>query len=191
MMPTSRVVSAVALLALVVGAARGQEKVDNPEFAAWSKFKKGTSVTARTTSTANGMTTNEATITNTLVETGPDALTIETVVTAKVNGMEVKQPAIKREVPRTITLPQGAPKPPAPGQKPEGTVEEGAETLKIGGADYKTKWYRFKNVIEGTTVEGKVWFSDDVPGGVVKAESTATGKATFTSKLEVVEFKKP
>jgi hypothetical protein len=189
-MPLSRIASSVALLALVVGAARAQEKVDNPEFAAWSKFKKGTSVTVRTSTTAEGKTT-EVTITNTLVEAGPDALTIETVATSKVDGKEIKNPAIKREVPKTFTLPAGAPKPPPPGQKPEGTVEEGTETLKVGGAEYKTKWYKTKNTIEGTTIEGKVWVSDDVPGGLVKAESTATGKLAFTSKLEVVEVKKP
>ena len=46
-------------------------------------------------------------------------------------------------------------------------------------ADYKTK------------VESKMWMSDDVPGKFLKGETTVTGPANATTKMEVTEIKKP
>ena len=66
-----------------------QEKIDNPEFASWSKFKKGTSVTLKTSTDAGGMKT-ESTVTTTLVESGADNHVVETTVVSKFNGMEFK-----------------------------------------------------------------------------------------------------
>ncbi|HJZ58804.1 MAG TPA: hypothetical protein VKE74_27930 [Gemmataceae bacterium] len=183
-------ISSAVVVLVLAAPARGQETINNPEFASWSKFKPGTSVTMKTSTAAADFKT-ESTIKNTLVEVGTDKLVIETTVTMTVNGMEMKNPPMKREVPKQITIPAGAPKPPEPGKKPEGTVEEGTETLKIAGAEYKTKWYKTKNTIEGNTTEAKVWLSDDVPGTLVKLDSTTTGMVNVMLKMELAEFKKP
>ncbi len=53
--------------------------------------------------------------------------------------------------------------------RPDGTTDEGKENLKIGGTEYKTKWYKFKRKQDGVDVEGQIWMSDDVPGKLVKA----------------------
>ena len=58
--------ASVIVLALAASVVSAQDTVDNPEFTAWSKFKKGTSTTLKSTATAAGMTT-ESTITTTLV----------------------------------------------------------------------------------------------------------------------------
>ena len=50
-----------------------QDKVDNPEFANWAKFKKGTSVTMKSVSSFNNM-SSEVTITSTLVEVARTSL---------------------------------------------------------------------------------------------------------------------
>jgi hypothetical protein len=183
-----RIASAVAVLALAT-TTLAQETIENPEFKNWSKFKKGTSVTLKNTTTS-GEIKSESTITTTLVEVGADKLVVEMAITAKVNDMEFKQPPMKRDVTKTITLPAGVPKP-DPAKKPEGTVEEGTETVKIGGAEYKTKWYKTKTKAAGVEAESKTWTSDDVPGGLVKSETTTTGAAPATVKLEVTEVKKP
>jgi hypothetical protein len=178
------------LLALATGRASAQETVDNPEFASWSKFKPGTSITVKSTTVAAGM-TSEATMTITLVEVGTDKVVLETSGVTKAMGMEFKLPASKRESPKTITLPKDVKKPPAPGAKPEGTYEDGTETVKAAGTEFKTKWYKTKTEADGVTTEGKIWISDDVPTTVVKMESKSSGAATAETKFELLEFKKP
>src|SRR5262245_39334811 len=110
----------------------------------------------------------EATMTITLVEVGTDKVVLETSGVTKAMGMEFKLPAMKRDSTKTITLPKDSPKPPAPGAKPEGTYEEGTETVKAAGSEFKTKWYKTKTEAGGVKSEGKIWISEDVPGTVVK-----------------------
>ena len=129
---------ALALVLVVPAVAAAQEKIDNPEFASWSKFKKGTGVTLKSTTEFN-KTSNETLITFTLVEVGADKLVIETTSVAKFNGMEIKVPPMKRDVTKTIELPKGAKKEDFAAGKPAGTTEEGTETLKVGGVEVKTK----------------------------------------------------
>lgn len=83
------------------------ESVPNPEFDNWSRFKKGTSVTLKSSSEVMG-TTSEVLVTTTLVEVGPDKLVVAMTSVAKANGMEFKSPPAKRDVSKTITLPKGA-----------------------------------------------------------------------------------
>jgi hypothetical protein len=182
--------ASVAVLVLSAGVSRAEDTVDNPEFTTWSKFKKGTSITLKTTSAFNNMTT-EITSTTTLVEVGADKLVVETSSVTKFNNMEIKAPPAKRDVMKTITLPKGVKKEDLTAKKPPGTFEEGTETVKVGGTEVKTKWFKFKAEMDGTKTEAKMWTSDDVPGSMVKMESTTTGKVATTLKMELVEFKKP
>ena len=182
--------ASVAALVLAAAAVSAQEKVDNPEFASWSKFKKGTSTTLKVTAGAAG-TNTETVVTTTLVEVGADKLVVETAGASKFNGMEFKTPATKRDVTKTIELPKGTKKEDAAGGKPPGTFEEGTETIKVGGTDVKTKWVKFKTEVDGSKTEGKMWTSEEVPGMMVKMESATTGKIASTMKMELIEFKKP
>ena len=177
-----------ALLALAVGTASAED-AENPEFASWSKFKKGTTATLKMTTTAANN-TSEILMTTTLVEVGADKLVVETSTVTKFNGMEFKA-AAKRDVTKTIKLPDGVKKDDAKGGKVPGTYEEGTETLKIGGTEIKTKWYKAKAEVAGNKTESKTWMSDEVPGSLVKMETTTTGPAAGTLKMELIEFKKP
>ena len=178
------------LLILAAGPGLAQESVENGEFTSWSKFKKGTSITTKMTSTAAGM-SSEITMTITLADVAADKVVLEQAGVTKAMGMEFKMPAVKRDVPRTVALPKGAPKPPAPGSKPEGTYEEGTETLKVGGTEVKAKWYKVKNEMGGVKSDAKMWISEDVPGMMVKMEATTTGAVASETKLELLELKKP
>ena len=178
------------VLALAAGPTAAQEMIENHEFTSWSKFKKGTAITTKITTAAAGM-SSELTVTLTLAEVGTDKLVLEQSSVTKVMGMEFKQPAVKRDVPKTVAVPKGTPRPPAPGAKPEGTYEEGTETLKVGGMEVKTKWYKVKLEMGGIKSDTKMWISEDVPGMIVKMEGTTAGANATESKLEVVEFKKP
>jgi hypothetical protein len=189
-MRVHRTAAVAALLLLTGGLVTAQEMLPNQEFTDWSKFKKGTSVTLKTTSDAGGM-KSEVVLTTTVVETGADKLVLETTSTTKVNGMEFKAPAVKRDVPKTVPLPPGIKKEDFTATKPPGTYEEGAETVKIAGAVYKSKWYKSKFEMDKTKVESKMWLSEDVPGRLVKGETTVTGPVNVTTKMEVTEIKKP
>ena len=181
---------ALGLLVLVPGIAPADETIANPEFACWSKFKKGTSVTLKMTTMAAG-TKSETTVTTTLVETSADKLVVETTSVANVAGMVIKSPAFKRDVQKTVMVPKGLKKEELQGGKPPGTVEEGTETLKIAGKEIKAKWYKSKSEAAGTKSETKMWMSDDVPGMMVKMEASTAGAFASTTKMELVEIKKP
>lgn len=183
-------VLSAAVLALAAGPAAAQETIDNLEFTAWSKYKKGASITLKTTSTFNGM-TSEAIMTTTLVEVGADKVVVEYAVVSKANGEEVKAPAEKRDVPKKLTLPKGSPKPDRTATTPPGTYEEGTETIKVAGTELKTKWYKYRGEEGGTKTEAKMWVCEDVPGQLVRMESKTTGAATIETKAELVEFKRP
>lgn len=181
---------AVAVLVLGGGFATAQNSVDNPEFTGWQKQPKGTSITFKVISSAAG-TTSETTMIHTLVEVGADKVVVESSTIIKANGMEFKTPAAKRDVAKTIPLAAGVKKEDVAGGKPPGTFEEGTETLKIGSTEVKAKWYRFKSESDGLKTESKMWMSDAVPGLLVKMEAKTSGTVESTTKMELVEFKKP
>jgi hypothetical protein len=190
-MPRTVLAAAVALV-LVAGPALAQDKdtYPNPEFATWSNCKVGTSVTLRTITEAAGMKT-ELLVTNTLVEQGAEKVVVEVTTTIKTNGMEIKAPAQKRVVTKTIVLKKGDKKDDVfKGQAP-GKTEEGTETLKVAGLEVKAKWYKAANDLGGVKSETKHWVSDDVPGMVVKSVTTTTGAVNSTNTTELIEVKKP
>lgn len=168
----------IAVLISLAGFVSAQEMVDNPEFARWSKFPKGTTVKAKFTMVVDGTTTEEN-ASATLLDVDPEKLVLQ--VTA---GLRIK----KSEIPKTIALPEGRKKEEFVAGKPPGTFEEGTETLKLGDTEYKTMWYRYKKDAS-STLETKVWVCDTVPGGVLRIESTKP-KPAVTVKMEVIEFKK-
>lgn len=174
------------VFASVVGRA---DTIENPEFKQWAAFKSGTSIVMSMTSEFNG-TKSASKIGTKLLEVGADKIVLEVETATVVNGMEFKGPPTKREVTKTIEIPkvEGAQATPKPGVKPEGTTEEGTETVKIGDVEVKTKWTKYKSKTPAGEVEGQTWMSDEIPGGMFKSE---TKTATITSKMVIVEFKKP
>lgn len=183
-----RTFCSLAVLALAVSVARAED-IANPEFGSWAKHKKGTSITMKTVTSTGGMNI-EILTTTTLLEVGADKITVETATVTKLNGMEFKAPGVKREIGKTVNVPKGAAKL-DPAGKPPGTVEDGTETVKVGGTEIKAKWFKAKLDVAGTKTESKTWMSDDVPGLMVKMEATTTGAAASTIKMELIEFKKP
>jgi hypothetical protein len=181
-----RAFCSLAVLALAVSVARAAD-IENPEFAQWAKYKKGTSVTLKTTTTAAGNTT-ETLMTTTLLDVTDTKLVIETVTVLKVAGMEIKTP-FKRDVPKTVTVPDVKVDPKV--KPPDVKSETGTETVKVAGLELKTKWTVTKLEAGGNTIETKMWMSDDVPGMLVKSESSTKGAFATSTKIELIEFKKP
>jgi hypothetical protein len=190
-----RLLAVVMPAVLFTGAAVAQEKVDNPDYANWSKFPKGTSVTRVGTSVEPDGRTSIVTQTLTLVEVAADKVVLEEEYISDVPGAtKFKTKPKAREVPKSVQLPAGSTKDEFTTKLP-GTVEEGkeAKTVKVPGGEFKAKW--FKTVVErgGNRIEGKSWVSDEVPGRIVKVEETTSGKGKqlYTTVREVVEVKKP
>ncbi len=179
---------AVGIILFAQSSLRAEELVENPEFASWSKFKKGTSVTMRSLKIAKGK-TSEVTVTTTLLELGADSLTLE--ISSVVKEKDFKPEPERRVVRRLIALPKGLTKEEFALGKPPGTVEEGTETVQCGGLELPSKWYRYKAEVAGIKIEGKRWVSNNVPGNIVKNEMTTSGDLNETNKLELTQLKKP
>ena len=183
-MSMARIVCSAALVVFSGAVALAdKKKIDNPEFAMWSKYKVDTMTKLKMSTEAKGMKSG-STIVTTLKEVGADKLVLETEVITNFNDMEFKAPATKRDVTKTMEVDDKAAEA-VKAVKPEGTTEEGTETVKIGKDDVKTKWFKYKSKASGMEVEGQSWTSDDVPGSIVKM---VTKSATFSSTMELVEF---
>ena len=175
----------LAVFALAAFAGAQDKTIDNPEYTGWAKFKPGTAATLKVVNEFGGMKSATNTTTK-LVSVADGKLVVEATIEVEVMGQKIKQPAVKRDVPKTLSIKAGFPVP--MGGKPEGTTEEGTETLKVGGASYKTTWYKYTTKTPAGEVSGQVWTSDDVPGQVVKMVTKA---ANFSMTMELVEVTKP
>ncbi len=181
--------AAAVVVALAVASPARAETIDNPAYKTWAGQKVGTVVTVKMV-TESGATKSDASLTYTLTEMTAEGATVEMVTTVTTAGMEFKTPAQKVEVKKVVELPAGRGKDHF--DKPEGLVEQGTETVKIDGVEYKTKWTTTKTNVGGTEMEAKMWMSDDVPNMLVKLESKAKIMGMVsTANMTLVSIKKP
>lgn len=175
--------SALLVAALCAPTADPTDKVANPRYAAWAKFKPGSAVTMRFDATK--------VVTVTLVEVKDDWCVTDEVLTRMEDGRPVPGRAERVHIPRQVP-PRELPGRTDPKTgKPEGTFEEGKEKLKVGDAEFECKWYKYKRKVtqpDGKTtilLEGQEWESDAVPGRLVKLVTKWDGKEG--GEMEVVE----
>lgn len=183
---------ALVLAAAIAAPAAAQDTVDNPVYASWAKFKPKTAVVLKsvaTTSIMGNESKTETEITYTLTELTDEKAVIEMTSVTKVMGNEIKSPAIKLS--HLKKVPKPAPAVPPEGQKAAPKPEEGTETVKVGGTEYKAKWMKVKSSANGNESESKTWTSDEIPGTMLKSETTITGTFSTKSVMEVIEVKKP
>jgi len=176
----------VALLAATAIPALA-EKIDNPEYLSWKTFKPGAMVKVEhVTKMAD---TETKTVTTTTLKKLTDAKAVVTTQTTMfVMGNTVEQPAQDREIPATFDKPE-MPGEPEGVEKPDIEMEEGEETLTVGGKEVACKWVKSTVKAVGTTVVATSWNSDAVPGGLVKMESTTSGAMKVETRMTVTEFK--
>ena len=179
---------AVACVGMLASAAFA-EQVDNPQYVGWSKFKPGTTVTLKT-ETATKMGGNETKMTSTttskLVDINPNEATVETTTKMSMNGMDMPANTMPpQKIPAKVDKPAGG----ANGQKAE--VKEGTDKVEVGGKSYNTKTTETTTDMNGTKTVSKTWMSDEVPGGLVKMESTSSGAMDSKMTMTLVEVKQP
>jgi hypothetical protein len=70
-------------------------------------------------------------------------------------------------------------------------VKEGTDKVEVGGKSYNTKTTETTTDMNGTKTVSKTWMSDEVPGGLVKMESTSSGAMDSKMTMTLVEVKQP
>lgn len=167
--------------------------VEHPDYAAWKKFKPGTVVKRRSevtrTDNANKVIATE---TLTLLELTDLQAVIERQNTVERVGEDARidvGPAERRTVPATFTLPTGITA--EEFAKPSLDAKEaGEEKVATAGQEYKCRVYKFSNGTEAGPMATTVWWSDDMPGRLVKQTMTVTGVGNNTVET-VIEVKRP
>jgi hypothetical protein len=165
----------------------GREKIENPQYKSWAGFKPGTTVVHRTVTKATGN-DGETVTTSTykLVELTADKAIVEVQnSTRRYDGHEVNNPPEKFTHRKDLLLPPGV-KTEGAG-KPAGVTAEGEQTVRVGGKEYKAKWYKGKDRNEAGEMLTQVWSCPDVPGGLVRSvtDTPAIGKTTTTELVEI------
>jgi len=173
----------------VPSSASPEPMVANPQYATWAKHKLGTSIVLQTSTTSGGASMN-AQIVETLAELTRDQVVIE--VQAKIDGLSesgiaaptqritIKAKVAKSEIDQ-LMLPDGTNGQIAPA---------GSETISAAGKNYRCNVYDFSATQSGMNFKGKLWRSDDVPGGVVKTNMTFDGKQSGESSLQLTAIRR-
>ena len=186
----ARVFVAAMLGVCLIGStarAADEELVENPQYKSWASHKVGSVVTHENSSAVGGQ-SFKSTITQKLVEITKEKAVIEVATKIDIAGVP-PQPAQKHELAAKVKKSEAN-----VGRLPEGVKGEvkdkGTEKVSVAGKSYNCKVYEFTGETQGVTMKGKSWSADDVPGMLVKMESTANAagqdmKTTMTlTKVE-------
>jgi hypothetical protein len=201
----ARPLFAVALLAVAVGCGSSASPTDGPadtpsippavlppadgvtnrQYAAWARYKPGTSVTLSGEATVEGN-TGYQTMTGRLVEVSDTVCVVETTLSTVTGGQEVQSPPgrLEFEKDRPDLLPIALD--PVTG-KPVGTTAEGTQARTIGGTEFACRWYRFRQ--PPSDLEGELWVCDEFPGYVVRLVRKTHGSVA-TLEASDATFKK-
>jgi protein-tyrosine-phosphatase len=183
LMVRSMKILAVALTVLC-GSAMA-EQIANPVYDAWKKAGKGASVTTLTKSEAMG-TTSESETKTTVVEVTDEKATLEIKMTATVAGQKMDMPASKIDVPAKV---DSATQTTTPAADPKATQTE--EKVTVPAGTFNCKVQVVENEANGMKTKSKIYLSDEVPGGLVKSESTTEGAMASKAVTELTKIEKP
>lgn len=169
-------------LALIIsaGVARAEEpttpvQMDNPQYQAWASYGVGSSETLE--GQVDGGNGQKITMESTqaLKQKSDDQVTLEITVTMEMMGQKHTMPPKEQVIKAQI--------------EKEEIEQVGEEEVAAAGKTFACKIY------EGHSTNGKssdskvkIWFSEEVPGGIVKMEAV-TPHGTITSILKSFEIK--
>jgi membrane-bound inhibitor of C-type lysozyme len=177
------VFAALICFAIVASARADDDMIDNPAYQSWAKYKVGTWVEYQTDSEAMGS-KNTIITTQTLKSLTPDAATVVIQSSMTVSGNKMDMPPQTQEITSKIKRPPAAA---ATSNAPQ--IEKGTEDVKVGDKTYACKWTQVTTEQNGMKTVAKTWSCDDVPGSIVRIESSTTGSMTATNKMALVECK--
>lgn len=150
------------------------EQVDNPAYTMWSAFEPGAAVTHQMTMTSSPMPDQQMqmTATVTLKSINPDELVIVRETTMAMNGMDQTMPPQEEVVPAKL---EAGEVDPSLAALDDPDTEQGQETVTVDGQDLECTWYAIDVEQNGQATSGKVWISEQVPGGLVKMQTQSSG----------------
>lgn len=175
-----RTTVSILVAAILASASAQDEKVDNPEYKAWSKQKPGAWVKMTLESTMGAMKMQSEIVAKLKELTAAEAV-IEQTTTMTLGGNKQEQ-VTTRAVAAKIskgTMSDGA--------KVE-DLGKGEEELEIKGAKVKCEWIEMKLTAKaGGTI--KVWRSDQIVGGVAKTVVKHDEAAKMSMTMTAVDWK--
>jgi molybdenum cofactor biosynthesis enzyme MoaA len=180
-----RSLASLVCLTLICLSARA-DQVDNPQYKAWASLKPGSSVTMSTTTSANGQTVKMETK-RTLSAVADDKVTISVDSTMDMNGQKMTVPTQTQDVKKTIdTAASQAPT----DITPDALAKATEESVTVPAGTFKAKAIDMNFSQQGANFKGKTWFSNDIPGGTIKAEITSDGPVKSETKMEITAIDK-
>jgi hypothetical protein len=200
------ILMAMLCLPLAFASAGGQEKagkemVDNPAYKNWSSFKKGAQVTLKEVATdrsgddpnaidatAHPQSATEIYNTFTLLEVTPERAVVRWV------QRDIHATHETEHSPKRLIYPAKVDASHAGRSLPKEKVanfKEGEETLECDGTKIPCKWASSDIKAGDELSSSKMWWSADVPGGIVKQVTVKKqgDKVFFETHAELVKMK--
>jgi hypothetical protein len=152
-------------------AAAPADQIDDPGYVHWSKFKPGSTTKTLTLNESAGLKISIQ-ITTTLLAVTPEKITVEIISETDSSGTKLSPRTRKQDVAAKRAKPADP-----------SLTKESKETLTFAGKSYRC------TLSEETrgTLHIKTWLSDEIPGGLLKAQITDDGVSITTN---LVDFKK-
>ena len=162
------------------------EMVANPLYTYWENFKPGSMVTHIEKTTLTGQEkslapdgTDVKEVTYKLVEVSDDHVVVDTTVVEHLFLRTVKQPATR------TTFPAKVKKSHLVAAKEAVGADVGEATISVHGKSYECKTVT-GNMKDGKqSVEKKLWFSESIPGGIVKEITTTMIGKRLDSEVSI------
>ncbi|RCK79537.1 MAG: hypothetical protein OZSIB_4291 [Candidatus Ozemobacter sibiricus] len=173
---------AVAVVLLAGLPLLAQNQIDNPVYQNWARFKPGTRVAYSQTSEVMGNTT-ESQIVYELVEVTPDKVVVELTGSTTLLGKRTDMPKARLEYPARTD-----PADPTVKNALNARTASTEETLDLLGGKLTCKVFEATVEQQGSTIKSRFWYSDEIPGSLVKSE-TIMEKPVQTKTLMVLSEK--
>jgi hypothetical protein len=182
--------SSLLALTLVLSstlALRAEEKL-NPQYASWAKFKPGTRIAQISSSTTNGVRTDTK-ITWELLKVADTKLTLQGSQEVTFNGKALPNlPPTKFEVKKMVeSNPKSGPIP--INEVTEGVdrtvTDEGKQDVTIDGKSYSCQVELVTTKFSGDITTYRSWKSEEIPGGLFKAETKSNGSDLVLETLKI------
>lgn len=163
----------VATLVLSLSSLMADEMVANPLYKSWAKFQPGSTVTHIEKTALTGKDkklapdgTDVKEVTYKLIEVTDEHVVVDTTVVEHLFLRTVEQPATRTTFPAKVKQSHLVAAKEAVG------AEEGEATISVQGKSYACKTLTGSMKDGNESVEKKLWFSESIPGGIVKEVTT-------------------
>ena len=168
---------------------------DNPMYQDWSQFKPGSFVVYKTSTETAGVTT-EVEMTYTLKEITSEKAVFELKTVTIAAGVKVESPAETVEIPAKgegdemlgdITGNMGVD---VYDVVTNGTrASESTEKIEIKGIELEVQQIKVETDEAGNKVTATAWYSDEVPGRMVKSLTEVKGVVPVKTEMVVIDYK--